>query len=80
MSETVAIILRFHEAQAETFEKLFREEERPLWHAFKARGKFNAASLTPVQEGNQQKEKVRDYILHIEVPSRAEHWEFERLN
>ena len=77
MSETVAIILRFREEQADAFERLFQEEVLPLWHEFKAHGKFIAASLTPVQGGNQQKEGVRDYILHVEVPSRAEHEEFD---
>ena len=77
MSETIAIILRFHEEQATEFERLFQEEVLPLWREFKAQGKFIAASLTPVAEGNQQKEKVRDYILHVEVPSRAEHHEFD---
>ncbi len=77
MSETIAIILRFHEEHANEFERLFKEEVLPLWDEFKTQGKFIAASLTPVQEGNQQKEGVRDYILHIEVPSRAEHEEFD---
>ena len=77
MSETIAIILRFREEHADEFERLFKEEVLPLWHEFKAQGKFIAASLTPVQEGNQEKEGVRDYILHVEVPSRAEHEEFD---
>ena len=77
MSETIAIILRFREEHADEFEKLFQEEVLPLWHEFKTQGKFIAASLTPVQEGNQQKAGVRDYILHVEVPSRAEHEEFD---
>jgi len=77
MSETIAIILRFREENADAFERLFAEEVLPLWHEFKAQGKFIAASLTPVQEGNQRKEGVRDYILHVEVPSRAEHTEFD---
>jgi hypothetical protein len=77
MSETVAIILRFREDEAEAFERLFAAEVLPLWHAFKAQGKFIAASLTPAQDGNQQKKKLRDYILHVEVPSRAEHEEFD---
>jgi len=77
MSETIAIILRFREEHADTFERLFKEEVLPLWHEFKAQGKFIAASLTPVQEGNQQTAGVRDYILHVEVPGRAEHEEFD---
>ena len=49
----------------------------PLWREFKAEGKFISASLTPVQDGNQSKAGVRDYILHVEVPSMSEHQEFD---
>ncbi len=77
MTQTNAIILRFREEQADDFEKLFKEEVLPLWRKFKAQGKIIAASLTPVQDGNQNKKGVRDYILHVEVPSMAEHSEFD---
>ncbi len=77
MTQTNAIILRFREEQADDFEKLFKEEVLPLWRKFKAQGKIIAASLTPVQDGNQKKKGVRDYILHVEVPSMAEHSEFD---
>lgn len=77
MTQTNAIILRFREEQAGEFERLFEREVLPLWHKFKAQGKIVAASLTPVQDGNQGKKGVRDYILHVEVPSMAEHSEFD---
>lgn len=77
MSETIAIILRFREEHADEFERLFKDEVLPIWTEFKTQGKFIAASLTSVQDGNQQKEGVRDYILHVEVPSRAEHHAFD---
>ncbi len=82
MSHTVAIILRFREDEAERFESLFQAEVYPLWEEFKAQGKIIAASLTRVQDGNhsgwsQLKEGVRDYILHFEAPSIAEHGEFD---
>jgi hypothetical protein len=77
MSETVAIILQVREEQGDQFEKLFKEEILPLWYEAKSQGKFIAASLTPVQDGNQQKEGIRDYILHVEVPNHAEHDEFD---
>ena len=77
MTQTNAIILRFREEQAAQFELLFKEEVLPLWHRFKARGKIIAASLTPVQDGNQGREGVRQYILHVEVPSMAQHSEFD---
>ncbi len=77
MSQTNAIVLRFDAAKAKDFEKLFEKEVLPLWRKFKAEGKFISASLTPVQDGNQDKKGVRDYILHVEVPSMAEHTEFD---
>ena len=77
MSETVAIILRFREADVEQFESAFKTEVYPLWEEFKAQGKFISASLTPALEGSEKKHGFRDYILHVEVPSRAEHEEFD---
>ncbi len=77
MSQTNAIILRFDSTKAKDFEKLFEEQVLPLWRQFKAQGKFISASLTPVQDGNQRKNGVQDYILHVEVPSMAEHTAFD---
>ena len=77
MSETVAIILRFRKEDTEKFETAFKTEVVPLWQEFKAQGKFIAASLTPALEGSEKKKGFRDYILHVEVPSRAEHDEFD---
>ncbi len=76
MTQTNAIILRFREEEAENFEALFRKEVLPLWRQFKDRGKIISASLTPVEDGNQGKKGVRDYILHVEVPSMAEHSDY----
>ncbi len=77
MSETIAIILRFRAEDAERFESAFKAEVYPLWEEFKTRGKFISASLTPVTAGSEKKDGFRDYILHVEVPSRAEHKEFD---
>jgi len=77
MSETVAIILRFREEDAERFEAAFKAEVYPLWEEFKTHGKFIAASLTPALDGSEKKDGFRDYILHVEVPSRADHTEFD---
>lgn len=52
MSQTNPIILRFREADAERFEKLFEAEILPLWKQFQAQGRFIAASLTPVEDGS----------------------------
>ena len=77
MSQTNAIILRFREAETERFEKLFEAEVLPMWVEFKRQGKFLSASLTPVADGSEVKKGVRDYILHVEVPSMGEHEEFD---
>lgn len=77
MSETVAIILHFREEDSSRFESLFREEVYPLWEEFKGKGWFISASLTPVLDGSEMKVGVRDYILHVEVPARAEHDRFD---
>ena len=77
MSETIAIILRFRKEDAEQFEAAFKTEVYSLWEEFKAQGKFISASLTPVTTGSEMKAEFRDYILHVEVPSRAEHDEFD---
>jgi hypothetical protein len=77
MSQTVAIILRFRKGEVQRFEQLFEAEILPMWKQYKAQGKFLSASLTPVEDGNELKEGVLDYILHVEVPSLAEHEEFD---
>jgi hypothetical protein len=77
MSETIAIILRFREKDTPAFESAFKTEVFPLWEEFKAQGKFISASLTPVMDGSEKKKGHRDYILHVEVPTRAEHEEFD---
>lgn len=77
MTQTNAIILRFDASKAKEFEKMFQKEVLPLWKKFKAEGKFIAASLTPVSDGSEVKKGVRDYILHVEVLSMAEHTAFD---
>jgi hypothetical protein len=77
MSETVSILLRFHADHTSEFERLFKEQVLPLWHEFKAQGKFIAASLTPALDSPEMKEGVHDYILLVHVPSRAEHDQFD---
>jgi hypothetical protein len=77
VTQTNAIILRFREEKAGEFEIMFKEQVLPLWRRFKAQRKIIAASLTPVKDGNQVKRGVRDYILHVEVQSMAEHEEFD---
>lgn len=77
MTQTNAIILRIDSSRAKEFEELFERDVLPLWRKFKAEGKFIHASLTPVGDGNQDKKGLKDYILHVEVPSMKEHREFD---
>ncbi|HEY8740974.1 MAG TPA: hypothetical protein VIN56_10320 [Candidatus Dormibacteraeota bacterium] len=76
-SQTIAIILRFDSDRAPEFEKMFADEVLPLWHQFKAAGKFIGASLTPVLGGGQEEPGITTYILHVQVPSADEHHEFD---
>jgi len=77
MSETIAIILRFREEDTGRFESAFKTEVYPLWEEFKSQRKFISASLTSVMDGSEKKMGFRDHILHAEIPSRAEHDEFD---
>lgn len=77
MSQTIVILLHFHEKDTEAFENLFQANILPMWAEFKAAGKFISASLSPVVDGSHMLEGMRDYILHVEVPSEKEHDEFD---
>jgi len=79
VSQTIAIILRFREESADEFESMFEREIVPLWREFKSSGRFVGASLTPVAGGSEMKAGLRDYILHVEVPSMKEHQEFDAI-
>jgi hypothetical protein len=77
MTQTIAIILRFGQGDAEAFERMFEDEVMPLWHQFAREGKFLSASLSQVEGGSETEQGRRDYILHVEVPGMAEHEEFD---
>jgi len=77
MIQTIAIILKFRESEAGRFEEMFEAEVLPLWNQFLAQGKFIEASLSPVEGGDEEREGIRQYILHVEVPGMAEHEEFD---
>lgn len=77
MSQTIAIILRFRGEEADRFERLFEAEVYPLWEEFKTQGRFIAASLSPVVDGGEMREGIREYILHIEIPSPEAHDAFD---
>ena len=77
MTQTIAIILKFRESEADEFERMFEAEIMPLWNQFMAQGRFIGASLTPIEGGDLRPEGERHYILHVEVPGMAEHEEFD---
>ncbi len=77
MSQVTAIILHIASDKKEEFERLFREEEMPIWEDFLARGKFIEASLSPVEGGSENREGIQAYILHVELPSMREHSEHD---
>jgi hypothetical protein len=77
MTQTIAIILKFRDSEADSFERMFEAEVLPLWNEFLAEGKFIGASLTPIQGGDRRPEGERHYILHVEVPGMSEHEEFD---
>ncbi len=77
MSQTNAIILRIRADQAEAFEKLFREEELPIWEDFAKRGRLLAASLTRARYGSEQERQatkgIVEYILVAVLSGMAAH-------
>ena len=77
MTQTIAIILRFREDRADEFEDLFETRVLPMWKEFKGAGKFVAASLSAIVDGSKIEAGVRDYLLHVDVPSEKEHDEFD---
>ena len=78
MSETITIILTFQKDKTREFERLFAEEVYPMWQDYHAQGKFLAASLTPASVTPEKNRAVQEYMLLVEVPSRAEHEEFDQ--
>lgn len=65
MEETTAIILHIAKDKASQFEKLFEEEELPIWDDFTERGLFLEARLVRAVVASEGREGVQDYILHI---------------
>ena len=68
MTQTIAIILKFRESEAGRFEAMFEAEVLPLRNQFLAQGKFIEASLSPVEGRDDEREGIRQYILHVEAP------------
>jgi hypothetical protein len=77
MTQMNVIVLRIREEQAEEFERLFREEELPIWREYGEEGKFLYAVLSRVEFGSEQRAGIRHYTLVVEVPGMAEHSEHD---
>lgn len=73
MTQTNVIVLRIREDQADEFERMFREEELPIWQEYSRDGKFLTAILSRVEFGSEEHEGVVHYTLVVEVPGMAEH-------
>jgi hypothetical protein len=87
MSQTNAIILRIRADKADEFERMFRDEEVPIWRDFAHRGKLLAASLTRATYGTEEerwkKERIVEYILVAvlrDMTAHGEHDEDARFN
>jgi len=61
--QTNGIVVSIRSEQAEEFERLFADEELPIWDEFHRDGTLVSASLTRVEYGSQEKEGVQDYVI-----------------
>jgi len=61
--QTNAIVVSIRSEQADEFERLFADEELPIWDEFHDNGTLISASLTRVQHGSQEKPGVQDYVI-----------------
>lgn len=73
MTQANGIILRIRPDATEEFERLFEEEEIPLWDEFSAEGRFLIARLARVAYGTEERDDAALYLLYVEVPSMTEH-------
>jgi quinol monooxygenase YgiN len=80
MTQANGIVLRIRPDKADEFERLFAEEEIPIWDEFSERGKFLIARLARVEYGTEEAERedVAVYLLYIEVPGMTEHTEHDQ--
>ena len=78
MAQANAIIVRIRADAAEDFERLFEEEELPIWDEFVSAGTFLKARLARVEYGSEEREDVVLYLIYAEVPGMAEHSAHDR--
>jgi hypothetical protein len=77
LTQTNVIVLRIRQDQADEFERMFRDEELPIWREYTEEGKFLHAFLTRVEFGSEEREGIVHYSLVVEVPGMAEHSEHD---
>jgi hypothetical protein len=73
MTQANAIIVRIRKEQQEEFERLFEQEELPIWDEFVSDGKFLKARLARIEYGTEERDDVVLYLIYAEVPGMAEH-------
>lgn len=61
--QTNAIVIHVRLEETDAFERLFAQEELPIWDEFHASGTLISASLTRVEYGSEEKEGVQDYVI-----------------
>ena len=61
--QTNVIVVHIRSAEAKAFERLFAEEELPVWRELHADGALVSASLTRVDYGSEETDGVQDYAI-----------------
>jgi hypothetical protein len=79
MAQANGIVLRVRTDKTEEFERLFAEEEIPIWDEFAEQGKILVARLARIEYGTEEAERddVAVYLLYVELPGMAEHTEHD---
>lgn len=77
MAQANAIIIRIRRDEVAEFERLFEEEELPIWDEFTRDGKFLKARLARVEFGTEESDDVALYLIYAELPSMTEHSEHD---
>jgi hypothetical protein len=73
VSQLNVIVIHIAADEAEEYERMFEEEELPLWRQYHADGKFLNARFYRSQFGTDERSDVVKYVIVVEVPGMAEH-------
>ena len=79
MAQANGIVLRIRKDKTEELERLFADEELPIWDELSEQRKFLLARLARIEYGTEEAERedVAVYLLYVEVPGMAEHTEHD---